>query len=154
MPARARKAPTLQSASEPLDMPTLERHFTRMSSCDLGERLSSVFTTLLKEVALDADITSEKDTYKGTCAQLSKSVALILMKWVPYHVDNLQSVWYNCFFSFELLLRPEIPPCLVVCSSGILIMFYIRNLTWHHMGSLNQFCTISKLSSSVHKGCL
>jgi hypothetical protein len=101
MPARARKAPTLQSASEPLDMPTLERHFTRMSSCDLRQRLSSVFTTLLKEVALDADITSEKDTYKGTCAQLSKCVALILM---------------NCFFSFELLLRPEFSPCLVVCS--------------------------------------
>lgn len=79
MPAHARKAPTLQSASEPLDMHTLERHVTRKSSCDLRERLSSVFTSVLKEVAVNADSTSDKDTYKGTCAQCAKFVALIFM---------------------------------------------------------------------------
>lgn len=79
MPARARKAPTLQSASEPLDMPTLEKHVTRESSCDLRERLSSVFTSVLKEVAANADSPSDEGNDKDTCAQLSKSVALILM---------------------------------------------------------------------------
>ena len=125
MPARARKAPTLQSASEPLDMPTLEKHAhigkaAREFSCDLRERLSSVFTSVLKEVAVNADSPSDEGNDKGTCAQLLKSVALILMNWVPYHVNSLQSVRYNCYFSFELLLRPEIPPCLVVYTNHVL----------------------------------
>lgn len=68
MTSRARKAPTLQSASEPLDVHTLRRHVTHKSSCDLRERLSSVFASVLKEVAVSADSTNDKDTDKGTCA--------------------------------------------------------------------------------------